>query len=551
MKGRLFFVFAAIIFILGLGRPCTVRADEAPASGTYIIRSALGADKVLDIAGASKTSGGNLQTYTANGSAAQQFTLTRLADGSYEISPVCSALALDVQNAKAASGTNVRQYAANGTRAQRWNIVPADDGTYTISTVLNGNYCLDIAGGSRKNGANVRLYAANGTAAQRFSFEAVDEKRVAPNGTFTFTSAMNSSKVIDIYGGLTRNGANVQLYSSNGTAAQQFSLTYLGDGWYTILNVKAKRAFDVADASRASGANIQLYTSNLTSAQKWRFEDCGDGTFVIRSALGKVVDVAGGSTKNGANIRTYTVNGTAAQRFSFLPVVPVDPVLDAGTVLASAAGTVFSESQIDWNNVSSYFRTYEINVGDAVYNRIIGKSYRENNDISLSQLRYLKMLHFNFNGQVQVGEMITNQTIAADAIDIFYNLFKNRYQINSMYLVDRYWTGDGVTTDSASVLADNTSCFNYRKASDADNLSRHAFGTAIDLNPFENPYVYVYADGSQVADPVSAQAYVTNRTADRPHVMTSSDLAVQLFKAHGFSWGGDWGGPYDYQHFVK
>ena len=190
-------------------------------------------------------------------------------------------------------------------------------------------------------------------------------------------------------------------------------------------------------------------------------------------------------------------------------------------------------------------------MGDGVYNRIIGKSYRENNDIALSQLRYLKTLHMNFDSRVQVGEMITNQAIAADALDIFYNLFKNRYQIKSMYLVDRYWTGDGVTTDNASMLADNPSCFNYRKASDADNLSRHAFGMAIDLNPFENPYVYVYGDGSLVSDPAEAQAYAVNRSAERPHVMTGSDLAVQLFKAHGFSWGGDWGGPYDYQHFIK
>ncbi len=551
MKGRFLLLIAALMLLMGLGIPRTVLADEAPASGTYIIRSALGNNLVLDIADASKKSGGNLQTYVSNRSAAQQFTLTRLADGSYEISPVCSALALDVENAKTANGTNVRQYTANGTRAQRWKILPAGDGTYTIATVLNEKYCLDIAGGSRKTRTNVRLYASNGTAAQRFSFEAVDEKRVAPNGTFTFTSAKKSSMVLDVAGGSVQNKANVQLYTSNKTAAQQFSLTYLGDGWYTILNVKSKKALDVANGSRANCANIQLYTSNQSSAQKWRFEDCGDGTFVIRSALGRVVDVAGGSTRNGANIRTYTANGTAAQRFSFLPVVPVDPVLSAGTVLAKDAGTVLEEAQIDRNNVSSYFRIYEISAGDAVYNRIIGKSYRENNDISLSQLRYLKVLHYNYNGKVQVGEMITNQAIAADALDIFYNLFLNKYQINSMYLVDRYWTGDGVTTDSASVLADNTSCFNYRKASDADNLSRHAFGMAIDLNPFENPYVYVYADGSQVADPVSAQAYVTNRTADRPHVMTSSDLAVQLFKAHGFSWGGDWGGPYDYQHFVR
>ena len=325
MKGRLLFIFTVLVFLFSFGRVRTVSADELPSSGTYVIHSALAENKVLDIAGASKKSGGNLQIYEGNASAAQQFTLTRLSDGTCHISPVCSALALDVEGAKAASGTNVRQYTANGTRAQRWRLIPAEDGTFGIEPVCAPGFRLDIAGASRKNGTNVRIYAGNGTAAQRFSFEKIDGQRVAPDGTFTFTSALNASKVIDVYGGLTRNGANVQLYSSNGTAAQQFSLTYLGDGWYTITNVKAKKVLDVAGGSRASGANIQLYTSNQTAAQKWRFEERESGTFSIVSALGKTLDIAGGSQKNGTNIRTYTANGTAAQRFSFMPVIPAAP----------------------------------------------------------------------------------------------------------------------------------------------------------------------------------------------------------------------------------
>lgn len=322
MKGRLLFIFTVLVFLLSFGRVRTVSADEMPASGTYVIHSALAENKVLDIAGASKRSGGNLQLYDGNSSEAQQFTLTRLSDGTYHISPVCSALALDVEGAKASSGTNVRQYTANGTRAQRWRLIPAENGTFGIEPVCAPGFCLDIAGASIRNGTNARLYAGNGTPAQRFSFEKIDGQRVAPNGIFTFASAINASKVIDVYGGLTRNGANVQLYASNGTAAQQFSLTYLGEGWYTITNVKAKKVLDVAGGSRANCANIQLYTSNQTAAQKWRFEERENGTFSIVSALGKTLDVAGGSSRNGTNIRTYTDNGTAAQRFSFQPVIP-------------------------------------------------------------------------------------------------------------------------------------------------------------------------------------------------------------------------------------
>ena len=228
-----------------------------------------------------------------------------------------------------------------------------------------------------------------------------------------------------------------------------------------------------------------------------------------------------------------------------------EPLAYDPDILSNPAGTVIPEEALDWDNVSSYFVFSEITEGDEVYNRIIGKSYRENDDIALSSLRYLKMLHFNFNDEVQVGEMITNEVIAAEVADIFCSLFKNRYQIYSMYLIDEFWTGDGVESDDASIAADNTSCFCYRRAANAENLSRHAYGMAIDLNPFENPFIYVHEDGSFSCDHEGSYAYIENRSADMPHVITHEDLAYQLFAAHGFRWGGDWTSPIDYQHFVK
>ena len=56
-------------------------------------------------------------------------------------------------------------------------------------------------------------------------------------------------------------------------------------------------------------------------------------------------------------------------------------------------GSIVDASKISWSSLDSYFQAYEIVEGDAVYNRIIGKSYRENNDIGLAYLRYLKVLH--------------------------------------------------------------------------------------------------------------------------------------------------------------
>ena len=231
--------------------------------------------------------------------------------------------------------------------------------------------------------------------------------------------------------------------------------------------------------------------------------------------------------------------------------------LPVTTVLSASAGTVFADSAIDFGNLPAYFKMAKIVSGDAVYNRIIGKSYRENPDIGLSQLRYLKVLHRNYNGKIQVGEIVCNVSIAQDLLDIFRELFEVNYQIYSMVLVDKFWTGDGLTTDEASVRANNTSSFNYRRASDSPNLSNHAFGKAIDINPRHNPYVVLGPNGwvtaPYIAYTSSEVGYVTPETRPyAPHAMTSSDPCVQAFKRHGFTWGGDWGGTnLDYQHFDK
>lgn len=226
----------------------------------------------------------------------------------------------------------------------------------------------------------------------------------------------------------------------------------------------------------------------------------------------------------------------------------MQPVLES--VEALEPGTVLDASELDTFHISRYFTAREIQEGDAVYQRIIGKSYRENPDIGLEQLRYLTMLHYNFEEQIQVGEMIVNEAIAQDVLDIFRRLFENRYQIQSMYLVDNYWTGDGNSTDTASIDANNTSAFNYRPITGGGKLSNHAYGRAIDVNPQQNPYVWHNGAGGLEWSHSNADGYI-DRTSGAAHMITHEDLCYQIFAEYGFGWGGDWSDPIDYQHFEK
>ena len=211
------------------------------------------------------------------------------------------------------------------------------------------------------------------------------------------------------------------------------------------------------------------------------------------------------------------------------------------------AGTVIPKEQLDLNNLSFYFTIEPI--GEDLKLRISGKSYTENDQITLDELRYLKLLHYNFNHEIQVGECIVNKNIAQDCLEIFTELFKAEYEIYSMYLIDDFWTGDGSSTDTASMNANNSSAFCYRVIAGTTKLSNHALGYAIDINPFQNPYI-TYRDGMPVYYHDNAGDYA-DRELKKEHMITHEDLCYRLFSEHGFSWGGDWKNSKDYQHFEK
>lgn len=149
-------------------------------------------------------------------------------------------------------------------------------------------------------------------------------------GTYLVRSSLADGYVFDVVNGSTENGASVQLYQSNMSAAQRFSVTFDQRGLYTIQSENSGKVLDVANGSMKPGAKIQQYESNGTSAQKWIVTQNENGTFSIASAADSeyVLDVAGGLAQNGSRIQLYSGNGTAAQQFAFIPVDPDVPSRD-------------------------------------------------------------------------------------------------------------------------------------------------------------------------------------------------------------------------------
>jgi hypothetical protein len=165
-------------------------------------------------------------------------------------------------------------------------------------------------------------------------------------------------------------------------------------------------------------------------------------------------------------------------------------------------------------------------------------SWRPGCPVPLWKLRYLQVSFWGFDGKARVGELVVRRSQAWPVVRAFRTLFRARFPIRRMRLVDEYGADD-----DASMAANNTSAFNCRLATGGSSWSEHAYGRAIDINPIQNPYV----KGSTVLPP-AGRRYL-NRSRKAKGMIHDGDVVVRAFAAIGWEWGGHWSSLKDYQHF--
>ena len=184
-------------------------------------------------------------------------------------------------------------------------------------------------------------------------------------------------------------------------------------------------------------------------------------------------------------------------------------------------------------------------IPDSVFQRMQGRSWPEGCTIRRADLRYLRLSHYDAEKRQHVGEMVCNKAIADDLIEIFKELYRQKYPIQRIRLIDDY-----DASDERSMRDNNSSCFCYRRISGTTKLSKHAQGMAVDINTLYNPYVRTGKNGRRIVEPATATKYVDRRKSF-PYKIVKGDLLHRLFLQHGFKWGGSWRTMKDRQHFEK
>lgn len=165
-------------------------------------------------------------------------------------------------------------------------------------------------------------------------------------------------------------------------------------------------------------------------------------------------------------------------------------------------------------------------------------SWRPGCPVRFGDLRLLKLTYWGFDKRAHTGKLVVARQWAKPLVGVFRKLYKARFPIRRMKLIDVYGA-----SDRRSMNADNTSAFNGRYVSGTTRWSMHAYGLAIDINPVENPYV----SGSYVS-PKAGRKYA-DRSRKARGMVHSGDVVVRAFRSIGWKWGGDWPGTKDYQHF--
>ena len=183
------------------------------------------------------------------------------------------------------------------------------------------------------------------------------------------------------------------------------------------------------------------------------------------------------------------------------------------------------------------FRSSVRPIGAAVRARM-GTTWKPGCPVGLADLRYVTVSFRGFDGRAHTGELVVHRRVAAPVVSVFARLYRARFPIEEMRLVtgadlEARPTGDG----------NNTAAFVCRAARKQTRWSAHAYGLAVDVNPFHNPY----RRGDLVL-PELAGAY-EDRERPRPGMVRPGDVVTTAFAGIGWTWGGTWRSPKDFMHF--
>ncbi len=347
-----------------LGSEMTEPCTRTIADGDYHIVTALDDSMCLDVAGASKEDGANVQIYHGTEDELQVFTVTWLgADKGYKIIHRNSGKSLDVAGRSITAGTNVWQweYFNPPEHTQDWVINEVDNGAYYTIQSRGSGFYLDVSDAIAADNTNVTIWKGNGGAAQKWRFIPAGAQTI-PNGDYYIMSDVAGNMCLDVEARADGDD-NAVIARKTGQNSQIYTVSYLTNGFYRIVNKNSGKSLDVYQGKTTRGANVCHWSGGYGGGrnQQWTIRESGGGSYYIQPRCsGHYLDVADGNTADGTNVwTTVWMGGAAAQRWRFEPAAK--PKLDPPTASIPSGSEVEAGAWIwlDGGIADAVYWTYD------------------------------------------------------------------------------------------------------------------------------------------------------------------------------------------------
>lgn len=333
------------------------------AEGTYLVTSAYNTAFTLDIYGASKDNGAQVQLWHNNGNVAQRFKLTKNSDGTYLITNVGSGKALDAFGWGLVDHTNTVQWDANNGANQRWYIERCADGSFSFRN-QNSNLYLDINGGNVAAGTQIHQYHANQSHAQKFnlvpfgntsSFAGTGLVVSGVSRSYTFTGSAISPKptvkrLAYALGSLRVPGSG----TSSGGWSYAETCTLEAGKTYVIEVDSVSRL-----AGNAAGADMLLYDFGSDRAiveRTYSFSKSKQSKTITPTKTGKLIMYAGkvgqcqGCASQWDGVRVYEV---LKKDKDYTLSYKSNAAVGTGRVVVTGKGSIFGSKSIGFSIVES------------------------------------------------------------------------------------------------------------------------------------------------------------------------------------------------------
>lgn len=167
----------------------------------------------------------------------------------------------------------------------------------------------------------------------------------------------------------------------------------------------------------------------------------------------------------------------------------------------------------------------------SVWRSMVGTSWHRGCPVGREGLRLVRVNYWDFTGYRRRGEMVVRSTVAGRVAGALSDMYRGHFPIRAMYRVDRFgWSRRSHGgNDFSAMRHDNSSAFNCRWVTGSPGrTSPHSYGTAIDLNTWENPY---WSAVGPLPD-----RWWTGHSDPRVAWRSAAHPVVRIWRRHGFHW---------------